>query len=309
VVADDRKGVEMFSSVIIGVDGRSGGRDAIALARKLVGEDGHLALAHVYLSDPVPGRGASGAFEAEDRARARDVLEAARAQADIEAELLSRGSASVGRGLHELAEGNGADLLVVGSSARGLIGRVLTGDDTRAALSGAPCAVAVAPAGYAERPAALSEIGVGYSGSPESEHALAVARDLAAQHGARVSAFEAVSVPSYAFAGGNAGAVAEALEGYVKDARERIAGLGDVEPHAAYGVAAEELALYGASVDLLVIGSRGYGPIGRLVHGSTSRQLARTARCPLLVLTRAAVARDASGQSEAGRERPAATTS
>ncbi len=34
-------------------------------------------------------------------------------------------------------------------------------------------------------------------------------------------------------------------------------------------------------------GSRGCGPLGRLAHGSTSQALARTARCPLLVLTRA----------------------
>lgn len=46
--------------------------------------------------------------------------------------------------------------------------------------------------------------------------------------------------------------------------------------------------MYSASLDLLVIGSRSYGPIGRLVHGSTAQQLAGAARCPLLVLTRAA---------------------
>jgi len=38
----------------------------------------------------------------------------------------------------------------------------------------------------------------------------------------------------------------------------------------------------------MVIGSRGYGPIGRLAHPSTSRLLARSACCPLLVLTRSA---------------------
>jgi nucleotide-binding universal stress UspA family protein len=62
--------------------------------------------------------------------------------------------------------------------------------------------------------------------------------------------------------------------------------LGGVEPHAAYGAAVEELTVYSASLDLLFVGSRGYGPIGRLMHGSTSLQLARTARCPLIVLTR-----------------------
>jgi hypothetical protein len=42
----------------------------------------------------------------------------------------------------------------------------------------------------------------------------------------------------------------------------------------------------------LVVGSRGYGPVGRLIHGSTSQQLARTARCPLLVLARSIDTRD-----------------
>ncbi|MDQ6731799.1 MAG: universal stress protein [Actinomycetota bacterium] len=126
-----------------------------------------------------------------------------------------------------------------------------------------------------------------YNGSPESENALAVARELAAEHGAKISAFEAVSVSAYLTLPGGGMAI-ESLPSFVDQARARIAALDDVEPHAAYGLAAEELAMYSASLDLLVVGSRGYGPIGRFVHGSTSRQLARSARCPLLVLTRAA---------------------
>jgi nucleotide-binding universal stress UspA family protein len=277
----------MFETVIVGVDGRAGGRDAVALARHLAAKDGSISLAYVYQGDTLPTRGSSGAFEAGERDRAHELLEAEQRTAAIDATLLAHGAPSVGRGLHELAEREHADLIVVGSSSHGLVGRVSGSDDTRSALDGAGSAAAVAPAGYAERPAVLREIGVGYDGSPESRHALEVAKQLAADHGAKVSAFEAVSVPSYAFTGG-AEAIAEALDSYVESARESIAALG-VEPHAAYGVPAEELALYGASVDLLVVGSRGYGPIGRLFHGSTSRQLARTARCPLLVLTRADV--------------------
>ena len=78
--------------------------------------------------------------------------------------------------------------------------------------------------------------------------------------------------------------------------------LGGVEPHAAYGQPAEELAVYSASLDLLIVGSRGYGPIGRLIHGSTSQQLARSARCPLLVLTHAAHAIETDEAAEHGRE-------
>jgi nucleotide-binding universal stress UspA family protein len=170
---------------------------------------------------------------------------------------------------------------------------VLIGDDTSAALNGAPCAVAIAPSNYAQRPGMTREIGVGYDGSPESEHALSVARTLAVAWAAKLSAFEAVSLPSFAFVG--PGAADNAPQGLVADALERIAGLGGVEPHAAYGQPAEELARYSASLDLLIVGARGYGPVGRLIHGSTSRQLARAARCPLLVLTRAAHAIEMDG--------------
>jgi nucleotide-binding universal stress UspA family protein len=283
----------MFNSVLVGVDRHGGGRDAIALSSKLLAPDGELSLAHVHAGDVRIGRRSTTEHNLAEREQSLELLEHARAAAGVQAKLHSRESSSVGRGLHELCEVIGADLLVVGSSRRGLVGRVLIGDDTHAALNGAPCAIAVAPAGYAELPVAIREVGVGYNGSPESQHAMAVARRVAAEHDARLSAFEAVSLPTYAFIGGPA-PIDGAIEDLVDDARERIAALGGVEPHAVYGNPVEELTLYSASLDLLILGSRDYGPIGRLVHGSTCGQLARTARCPLLVLTRAARRADAS---------------
>jgi nucleotide-binding universal stress UspA family protein len=288
----------MFNQVIVGVDERDGGRDAIALAKTLVGQGGTLALTNVITSDPYLYPGVTATYAAAERARSLEeleeralpLLEDARGQAEaattgIQTSLQCIESPSAGRGLHELAEARGADLIVLGSSRRGLLGRVLIGDDTRSALNGALCAVAIAPTGYSEHPVRMGKIGVGYNGSPESEHALEVARDLAAEHGAELSAFEAVSAPTAVDAGPRT--LREAIDLVVERARERIARLGDVEPHAAYGAAADELAVYSRSLDLLVVGSRGYGPLGRLIHGSTSRELARTARCPLLVLTRA----------------------
>jgi nucleotide-binding universal stress UspA family protein len=283
----------MFKHIVVGVDGREGGRDAVALARLLVAVGGKLTLAYVVARDAHADRGTTAAPEASDGDRAEALLEAVRRETGVQAHVRSYESSSVGRGLHELCEVTGADLLVVGSSRRGLLGRVLIGDDTSAALNGAPCAVAIAPSNYAQRPGMTREIGVGYDGSPESEHALSVARTLAVAWAAKLSAFEAVSLPSFAFVG--PGAADNAPQGLVADALERIAGLGGVEPHAAYGQPAEELARYSASLDLLIVGARGYGPVGRLIHGSTSRQLARAARCPLLVLTRAAHAIEMDG--------------
>lgn len=290
----------MFKNVLVGVDGQEGGRDAIALAGILLAEGGELTLGYVYAGDPHVWRGSSLAYDQAERDRARELLERAGHEAEVSAHIRWHGSPSVGRGLHEMAETIEADLLVLGSSRRGLLDRVLVGDHTRQALNGAPCAVAIAPVGFSHRTILMREIGVGYDGMPESEHALGIARELAAEHGAKLSAFEAVAVPTYLTHGRNApdGTPIELL---VDQAREQIAALGDVEPHAAYGDPAEELALYSASLDVLVIGSRGFGPIGRLMHGSTAQELARRARCPLLVLTRAASVRsDAAERPEAG---------
>jgi nucleotide-binding universal stress UspA family protein len=276
----------MFDNVIVGIDAEEGGRDALTLAKNLLGDGGRMTLANVYPSEAYVWRGGNPAYHIIEKDESVALLQRARQEAGVEAELTQVGDSSVGRGLHVMAEAAEADLLVVGSSRRGLMDRVMLGNDTRAALNGAPCAVAMAPAGYAREPHPMREIGVGYNGSRESEHALSVARELAKARGAKLSAFEAVSVPTYLVHGTTApdGTPINAL---VDGARERIAGFEGVEPHAAYGEPAEELALYSASLDLLVVGSRDYGPLGRLVHGSTTHRLARSARCPLLVLTRA----------------------
>jgi nucleotide-binding universal stress UspA family protein len=91
---------------------------------------------------------------------------------------------------------------------------------------------------------------------------------------------------------------AQALE----QARENLARLGDVLPRAAVGQPAEQLAVFSDNVDLLVVGSRGYGQLGRLVHGSTSLKLGKSAHCPLLVHPRSAdrASADVAVTSEAG---------
>jgi nucleotide-binding universal stress UspA family protein len=287
----------MFNEIVVGVDDREFGQDAIALANALVAPAGRLTLAHVITTEPYVYRGATGRYEAAEQAQAMEEREQERAlevlrNARDRSGLVDAGreftlrwvrSASVGRGLHELAELERADLLVLGSSRQSLLGRVAIRDDTHAALNGAPCAVAIAPAGFTEQTLAVREVGVGYDGSAESAYALEVARTLAAQWGARLSAFTAVSVPTAAFGPGSR-PFSDATHRLVNDARDRIEALGGVEAHAAYGATAEELTVYSASLDLLVLGSRSYGPIGRLIHGSTSARLARTARCPLLVV-------------------------
>jgi nucleotide-binding universal stress UspA family protein len=276
----------MFNRIVVGVRDRRAGRDAIALAATLMARDATITLAHVLTSDPYLYPGASAAVAKAERTAGVELLETAREPAGIDADLRCEWSASVGRGLHELAEELRADLLVVGSSSRGLLGRVLIGDDTHASLNGAVCAVAIAPAGYGDGGGVIREVGVGYDGSPQSEVALEVARVIAREHGARLSACEAVSIPT-SMLGPRPLPVSDTMDRRVRETQERLDALEGVDARAVYGSPAEALAVYSGSLDLLVLGSRGYGQVGRLVHGSTGSRLARNARCPLLVLPRA----------------------
>jgi nucleotide-binding universal stress UspA family protein len=278
----------MFEKVIVGVDGRPSGRDAIALASRLVSPQGGLVLANVHAGELRPVDAVTPGRTTEERKASHELLERERAEAEVAAELVSFLATSPGRGLHDLAEERGGDLLVVGSCSRGVVGRAMLGDDTRAALNGAPCAVAVAARGYAEHPLPLARVGVGYDGSPESEAALGAARSVAAQHRAKLVALEVVSVPTYSFTGLTPPALGDVIDALLADAKEQMGALEDVEGRAVYGLSGEELAAFSDEVDLLVVGSRNYGPLRRLVLGSTSDYLERHARCSLLVLPRQA---------------------
>ncbi len=280
----------MFENVIVGVDGRPTGRDAIELARHLVSPEGKLMLTNVHSGALVPVSAVTPGLIADERGASHELLERERAESDLDAntELVSCVALSPGRGLHGLAEERGADLLVVGSSSRGVLGRAMLGDDTRAALNGAPCAVAIAARGYAEHPLPLASVGVGYDGSPESETALAAARAVAAQQRAKLVALEVVSIPTYSYTGLTPPALGDTIDALVKDAKERLRAIDDVEGRAVYGLPSEELAAFSDEVNLLVVGSRNYGPLRRLVVGSTSDYLERHARCSLLALPRGA---------------------
>jgi nucleotide-binding universal stress UspA family protein len=288
VANPDKETCVMFKNVLVGVDGRPNGRDAIALASRLTDPDGKLTLAHVHSGNLRPSHAIAPGMVREEGEGSHKLLEAERAAADVKAELVSVVAMSPGRGLHEQAEEQSADLLVVGSSSHGALGRAMLGDDTRAALNGAPCAVAIAPLGYAEHPGVIAKVGVAYNGSPESEAALAIADALAAHTGAVVHALEVVSIPTVTYTGVVAPALGDSIDVMLQEANDRMKELPEVEGEAVYGLAGEELAAFGDRVDILVVGSRGYGPVKRLVLGSTSDYLQRHARCPLVVVPRTA---------------------
>jgi nucleotide-binding universal stress UspA family protein len=263
-----------FDNVLVGVNGTPTGRDAIALADRLCARGGRLTLANIVLMPTPTYRNFHMSPVGKDRF---EMLERERDATGVTAELTGMFAASVGSGLQQLGLDCDADLLVVGSSSTGPVRRVLVGDDARGTVAGASCPVAVAPHDYAEQADEIETVGVAYNGGAEAEAALAVAREVAAAHGARLLALTVVTPI--------AGAMRDVptLERAARDSLRQFEG---VEGRVAVGTAAGELAAFGDELDLLVVGSRGHGPLRRLILGSTSVQLTREARCALLIIPR-----------------------
>jgi nucleotide-binding universal stress UspA family protein len=203
-----------------------------------------------------------------------------------------RAGGSPAHALHELAEREHASLLVIGSSPRGQAGRVLPGAVTDRLLHGAPCPVAVAPAGY--RAATPEVIGVAFTDTPDGHAALDAARTLAAQADARVRVFVVTEPLDWVTTGMLDGvALADADRARHERAEHLLElALEELEPDRSAGGEvlagrpAPALAEASSGVDLLVCGSRGYGPVQRALLGSVSEELIARSRQPVLVIPR-----------------------
>ena len=199
-----------------------------------------------------------------------------------------------GRELQRVTEASTTGLLVVGSTMRGPAGRLLLGGIGERMLSGAACSVAIAPRGYGDRPPArLDCIGVGFDGSEEAQRALDAAITIAHATTARlrvITAFPRMAFGGVAAAGMAGRSVNDALRSELRALHDTaLAEAGTsvpVEGRFLDGSAEEVTVQESGDVDLLVAGSRGYGPRGAVLIGSTTAALARGASSPLLVTPR-----------------------
>jgi nucleotide-binding universal stress UspA family protein len=288
-----------MSKIIVAVDESQGSSDAIALASTLAGFTGStLTLVNVFPYDVDPSRASNQEFEEYMRQDSRELLERLRdAHGDETVELKAIANSSPSHGLHALAEQEDVDLIVVGSTHTGRAGRVLPGSTAERLLHGAPCPVAVAPNGYAQRSDQQpGVIGCGYDGSLSSRRALAEAGRLAAATGAQLRAIRVFEPLMYDLPPGNAafGGMASYNDTlHVRASEELEAAVARIETDGAesqleVGNPAHVLADASEGFDLLLIGSRGYGPMHAVMVGGVSGQLVREAACPVIVFPRSA---------------------
>ena len=283
----------MFGTMVVGVDGREGGRDALALAWTLArGGGAELVAVHAYPYDARPLHASVVDLRASLRDEAKALLDRELAETAVSARKLVVGDTSPARALHAAAEQEGAGLVVVGSTHHGAVGRVLVGDVATGTLHHAPCPVAVAPRAYAGSSGQLGTIGVGFDGGEESREAVRVAVELARKFAARLEILSVILAPiPSAFPTAYDREWAEEAERHRREAAEVVRRLVDEAGVLASGGTIvgrprEELLALSRRVDLLVVGSRGWGPVRRLLLGSTSNRLMRESACPVLVVPR-----------------------
>jgi nucleotide-binding universal stress UspA family protein len=290
--ADQAKGGPMYRKIVVGYDGSDQAKDALALGTQLAEATGaELVLAGVFQFDPMWG-GADPRFRDADVEFTQTIKQAAAA---IGARAEAVPSSSPARGLHDLAQEIDADLILVGSAHDGHLGHNRPGSTGVALLHGSPCAVGIAPRGY--RPHRSDEtavVAVGFDGSAESREALTAAIGLASDAGAKLKLISVAVPPPIGTGKGGAGAWHTLLEAVEQELREQLAEARALVPD---GVEWEASMVSGDPVDalasvssvpgtILVVGSRAYGPLRRVLLGSVATSLLGAARCPVIVTPR-----------------------
>lgn len=285
----------MLHTIIVGVDGRPGGDDALALARRL----SQLDDAALVVTCATITAGGEGLRTAEaDANAARHGLARARAHAgDAENITFAETAAPTpAAALVELAGAHDADLVVVGASHRSAIGRVL-GGSVLTDLLRSGVAVAVAPRGFALRPVrAWERVAVAVDDSDASDAAVRFAAALTRVVEEPPAEIDFVSVdprpPLERRPDGMPVAEADErrarFDATVARAAAQLPDDARLSDTRAFGLPEQALADISAQRDVLICGAHGRGTLGRLLFGSVSETVAAQASCPVIIVPVAA---------------------
>jgi nucleotide-binding universal stress UspA family protein len=284
----------MAKPILVGIDPGRDDPSPPALAGALSRATGAPILVVAAFPWGIPaGRGYS-APPAEAPADVREALD--RAAAALEGFDVSTNAAyntSPARALHVVAEDFDAGLIVVGSTQRGPLGRIVPGSHTEQTIHGAPCPVAVAPHGYVPPERPMARIGVAFADTREGHDALKGAAAIARRCGAELRLYTILEPTAW---GSDAAWPATwpapsaerrgAAEKMLQAAMSEVPGDVRAESRVIEQGTVQALAEAAGDLDLLVCGSRAHGPMRRVLLGSVSHVLVKSAPCPLIVLPR-----------------------
>jgi nucleotide-binding universal stress UspA family protein len=285
----------MKPRVLIGYDGSPEGEDALLLGRSLIEVLDATPVVATVISHPRHGVDESEFNQAVVRfceplfAKARERI----AGRELKATPVINDSPAAG--IYELVDWEKPSAVVIGSTRHGKTGRVQVGTVGGSLLSGIHCSVAVAPREYAGNPG-LRRIGAAVDGSSESWRALSAAAHLASRMNAPLQVLSVMGKPHYVLGGLLSPLGPEEYrefkerewEGVYQQAASRVPDEVTTEPHLLHGDPAEALSEAASDLDVLVLGSRGYGPVKGTALGSVSGRVMAAAPCPVMVVPRGA---------------------
>lgn len=285
--------------VVVGYEGGRTGHDAISFANRWA------RAAH----DPVnvvtvhPGAAPLGVgrVDAEWVAYAREEADKLLAEAKdliddgVEATYLRVDSGSAAHGLSDIVEpkdGEGVSMLVLGSRRTRGMRRTYPGSTADRLLHGAAAPVVVVPWGYADvedRP--LKSVAVAFVDTPDGrvafQHAALIAQHLSASLTVLTVVPDTRIVPGLAeprlFEGESRKEYQGSLDEVVASAPAGLEVKGRLLP----GPVVDALSdLTYDDCDLIVCGSRGYGPVRRVLLGGVSSRVVRHSKVPVIVTPR-----------------------
>ena len=290
-----------MTKILIGVDGSERSEDAVAFGRALaLAADAPVTLAMAHRSEPLrPGAEEHEAFLRDDAERTLVRLAAALNDVrDLEVRPLVVNT-SPAHALQATAEEEQAGIIVVGSSHTSRLGRVLPGSTAERLLHGAPCPVAVVPLGYRTHATrSRPVVGCAYRSTKDGAAALGAAEELAPALSAPLRVMQVIEPLARTYDGGEVPLNLPEINASIfrdteRTLAERVARLSsrlESEGTLYSGRPADVLIGLSETVDILVIGSRGYGPLKAVLLGGVSGQIIRSAACPVIVIPRRAPA-------------------
>jgi nucleotide-binding universal stress UspA family protein len=288
-----------MTKILIGVDGSERSEDAVAFGRALaLAAEAPVVLAMAHRSEPLrPGAEEHEAFLREDAERTLARLAVALDDVDDLTLRPVAANTSPAHALQTTAEQERAGIIVVGSSHTGRLGRVLPGSTAERLLHGAPCPVAVVPLGYRTHATpAHPVVGCGYRPTEDGAAALGAAEELALALSASLQVMQVIEPLARIYNSGEMPLNFSEISASIfadteRSLTERVAHLSaDLESEGTLhsGRPADVLIGLSETVDILVIGSRGYGPLKAVLLGGVSGEVIRSAACPVVVVPRGA---------------------
>jgi nucleotide-binding universal stress UspA family protein len=288
-------------TIIAGFSSSRQGSAPLNLAAQLARTTGEKIIAAVVVERALP----AGVDPIEDEyrgflaSRAGASLERVvdQVRGDLDISTTVHHSSSISQGLMELVDQHGADVVVVGSSSSGLLGRIALGSVTARLVHTSKVPVALAPRGYPPSPVPLQRLTVAYGGAADAVGLIATSAELAKQWKVqlRIASF---TVPPLTMFGGSIQRSAEELvvqqwtsrtvEAAAKQLGEARAeaSISDVDvvigTGADWRAAVDDIAW--ETGDVLLLGSGAAGPMAQVFLGTAASKILRHAPVPVMIV-------------------------